>query len=52
MKSKLFYFNALGIDLTYFGIIMIFNKAIGFITPPVGLNLFVATSIAKKSSSA
>lgn len=38
--------NALGIDLTHFGIIMIFNLAIGFITPPVGLNLFVAANIA------
>src|SRR5699024_8337367 len=38
--------SALGIDLTHFGIIMIFNLAIGFITPPVGLNLFVAANIA------
>ncbi len=38
--------NALGIDLVHFGIIMIFNLAIGFVTPPVGLNLFVAANIA------
>lgn len=38
--------SALGIDLVHFGIIMIFNLAIGFITPPVGLNLFVAANIA------
>ncbi|WP_017756227.1 TRAP transporter large permease [Calidifontibacillus oryziterrae] len=38
--------TALGIDLTHFGIIMIVNLAIGFITPPVGLNLFVASNIA------
>jgi len=38
--------SALGIDLVHFGIIMIFNLAIGFITPPVGINLFVAANIA------
>ena len=38
--------SALGIDLVHFGIIMIFNLAIGFITPPVGLNLFIAANIA------
>ncbi|WP_088007088.1 TRAP transporter large permease [Indiicoccus explosivorum] len=38
--------SALGIDLTHFGIIMIVNLAIGFITPPVGINLFVAANIA------
>ncbi|MER1958405.1 MAG: TRAP transporter large permease [Solibacillus sp.] len=37
---------ALGIDLVHFGIIMIVNLAIGYITPPVGLNLFVANKIA------
>lgn len=37
--------EALGIDLVHFGIIMIVNLAIGFITPPVGLNLFVAAKI-------
>ncbi|SEA79442.1 C4-dicarboxylate transporter, DctM subunit [Thalassobacillus cyri] len=38
--------TAMGIDLTHFGIIMIVNLAIGFITPPVGVNLFVAANIA------
>lgn len=38
--------EALGIDLVHFGIIMIVNLAIGFITPPVGVNLFVAANIA------
>lgn len=38
--------TALGIDLVHFGIIMIVNLAIGYITPPVGLNLFVANKIA------
>lgn len=38
--------QALGIDMVHFGIIMIVNLAIGFITPPVGINLFVASNIA------
>jgi len=37
--------SALGIDLVHFGIIMIVNLAIGFITPPIGVNLFVAANI-------
>jgi C4-dicarboxylate transporter DctM subunit len=36
-----------GIDPTHFGIIMVVNLAIGFITPPVGVNLFVASGVAK-----
>ena len=36
----------LGIDPTHFGIIVIFNLMIGLITPPMGLCLFVADSIA------
>jgi C4-dicarboxylate transporter DctM subunit len=31
----------------HFGIIMVVNLAIGFITPPVGVNLFVASGIGK-----
>ena len=38
--------SALEIDLVHFGIIMVVNLAIGFITPPVGINLFVAANIA------
>lgn len=38
---------AMGVDPIHFGIIMIFNLAIGFVTPPVGVNLFVAASTAK-----
>ena len=38
--------SALGIDLVHFGIIMIVNLGIGFMTPPVGVNLFVAANIA------
>ncbi len=37
----------LGVDPVHFGIIMVVNLAIGFITPPVGVNLFVASSITK-----
>lgn len=36
-----------GIDPIHFGIIMVVNLAIGFITPPVGVNLFVASGLAK-----
>lgn len=35
----------LGVDLVHFGIIMTVNLAIGFITPPVGSNLFVASAV-------
>ncbi len=34
-----------GVDMVHFGIIMVVNLAIGFITPPVGVNLFVACGI-------
>src|SRR5699024_9627240 len=37
----------IGVDPIHFGLIMIFNLAVGFITPPVGVNLFVAASTAK-----
>lgn len=37
--------ESLGIDKTLFGVIMIVNLAIGTITPPVGVDLFVAQSI-------
>lgn len=35
-----------GIDPLHFGIIMIVNLAVGMLTPPIGVNLFVASSIA------
>jgi len=38
---------ALGIDPIHFGIILIVNMEIAFLTPPIGLNLFVLSSIAK-----
>ncbi len=37
----------MGVDPIHFGIIMVMNLAIGFVTPPVGVNLFVASSISK-----
>lgn len=38
---------ALGIDLVHFGTVMVVNLAIGLVTPPVGVNLYVACGIAK-----
>jgi C4-dicarboxylate transporter DctM subunit len=35
---------AQGIDPVHFGIIMVVNLEIGYLTPPVGMNLIVATS--------
>ncbi|MGE0316023.1 MAG: TRAP transporter large permease [Lautropia sp.] len=35
----------LGIDPIHFGVIVVMTLAIGFVTPPVGLNLFVASAI-------
>ena len=32
-----------------FGVILTFNLAIGFITPPYGINLFVASAISGES---
>ena len=37
----------LGIDPIHFGIIMTVNMEIGMITPPVGLNLYVASGISR-----
>ena len=39
----------LGIDPNHFGIIVVVNLAIGQVTPPVGVNLFVACGISKVS---
>lgn len=38
-----------GFDPIHFGIIMIINVSMGFLTPPVGVNLFVGCNIAKIS---
>ncbi len=36
-----------GMDPVHFGIMMVVNLAIGFVTPPVGINLYVASSMTK-----
>ena len=41
--------RAMGIDPVHFGIIVIVNIELGLITPPVGLNLFVGSSISGMS---
>jgi len=38
---------ALGIDPVHFGVMITVNMEIGMITPPVGLNLYVASGISK-----
>lgn len=37
--------QAIGVNPLHFGIIMVVNLAIGFVTPPIGINLFVASSL-------
>ena len=37
--------TAVGVDPIHFGIVMVVNLAIGFITPPLGINLFVASRV-------
>ena len=39
--------SALGMDPVHFGIVMIVNLAIGFVTPPLGANLFMASQVGK-----
>lgn len=36
-----------GVDPIHFGIIMTINLAIGFVTPPVGANIFIAAQLTK-----
>ena len=36
-----------GVDAVHFGVVMTVNLAIGFVTPPIGTNLFVANSLTK-----
>jgi C4-dicarboxylate transporter DctM subunit len=38
---------ALGIDPIHFGVMIVVNMEIGMITPPVGLNLYVASGISR-----
>lgn len=37
--------NQIGISPIHFGVIMVTTLAVGFITPPIGLNLFVASAV-------
>jgi len=37
----------IGVDPVHFGIILVANLAIGYITPPVGVNLFVSAAVGK-----
>lgn len=39
----------LGVDPIHFGILLVVNSEIGFLTPPLGVNLFVASGISKIS---
>jgi len=39
--------TSMGIDPVHLGIIMVVNLEIGMVTPPVGLNLFVTSGVAK-----
>ena len=39
--------DTLGIDPVHFGIVLIVNMEIAFLTPPIGLNLFVLSTIAR-----
>lgn len=38
-----------GIDPVHFGLVMMVNLAVGMVTPPVGVNLFIACGIARIS---
>ncbi|WP_298023234.1 TRAP transporter large permease [uncultured Dysosmobacter sp.] len=39
---------ALGYDAIQFGVVMVMNLTMGLITPPLGINLFVATGVDKR----
>ena len=39
----------LGVDPIHFGLFLTVNLAVGFVTPPYGINLFVATAISGES---
>ena len=41
--------QSLGIDLIHLGTVMVVNLAIGLVTPPVGVNLYVACGLGKIS---
>ena len=37
-----------GVDPIHFGVLMVVGLVIGLVTPPVGVNLFVASAIAER----
>lgn len=37
--------HSIGVNPIHFGVIMVVNLAIGFVTPPVGVNLYVASAM-------
>lgn len=37
--------KSIGMNPIHFGVMMVVNLAIGFVTPPIGVNLFVASSL-------
>lgn len=37
----------IGMDPIHFGVMMVVNLAVGFVTPPIGVNLFVASSLSE-----
>src|SRR5699024_10079976 len=39
--------TSIGIDPVHFGVILVMNLAIGFVTPPLGVNLVVASTVGK-----
>lgn len=39
----------MGMDPIHFGVILVMNLAIGFVTPPLGVNLFVASTVGNVS---
>lgn len=39
--------TAVGMNPIHFGVMMVVNLAIGFVTPPIGVNLFVASSLTR-----
>ena len=43
--------TSFGIDPVHFGVVVVVNLGIGMVTPPVGLALFVACGLSKRSIS-
>ncbi len=41
--------NSFGVDPLHFGVLMVMNLSLGMLTPPYGITLYVASSIANRS---